>query len=151
MTTTTAAQTLTTSTLCFRKESCAVRDPYSPPGLKPASDPKICAPGCRCVAITDVTCPEDCQFVDVDGTDDAEECPTGCVPGPDDEAIPDPCNSCTVNDPLADMVIPTCPAVRGKKKRAIEDSAMLPLGDLTISPTATYPATIERWETFLQN
>ena len=136
VTSTTVTQTLTTSTLCFKKESCAERDPSSPSGV----NPKICASGCKCVPLT-VTCPPSCEIA---GSGTGTACPPGCVRGPGGQAIADPCDSCTLSDPLADMMIPTCPAGKKKKKRAIADSAMLPLGDLTISPTPTYPATVKR-------
>ena len=49
-------------------------------------------------------------------------CPAGCVPGPM-RPIRDPCNSCTVTDSMADMMVATCPG--RKKKRAILESALL--------------------------
>merc|ERR1719356_483081 len=66
-------------------------------------------------------------------------CPPGCVsPGPGMvpaggviQAIPDPCDRCTVTDSMADMMVATCP---GRKRRAILEPALL--GDHTqISPS----------------
>merc|ERR1719275_325837 len=65
-------------------------------------------------------------------------CQAGCVQGPMGP-IPDPCNSCTVTNSMADMMIPPCPG--RKKKRAILDSVLFE--GFNISPSPSSQADIE--------
>ena len=142
VTSTTVTTTITTSTLCFTKPSCASQPPFDPPGAgAPAGaaagaspmGSKMCATGCGCARNTAVMCPTGCI---IDGAGSApgpgnNRCPPGCVsPGPGMvpaggliQAIPDPCDRCTVTDSMADMMVATCPG--RKKKRAILESALL--------------------------
>ena len=53
---------------------------------------------------------------------------------------PDPCNSCTVTNAMADMMIPAC--MGRKKKRAILESALFE--GFNISPSPSSQADIER-------
>ena len=156
VTSTTVTTTLTTSTLCFMKESCDQKDPFDPPGPPAAGAmmmSKMCAAGCSC-AEASVMCPPGC-FIPGSGPDPAcatetgptrcARCPAGCVPNPNGlpnaDAIADPCNSCTISDPMANMMLPVCPG--GKKKRAILDFG-LPEEGLNISPSPPSQPDIER-------
>ena len=124
MTSTTVTTTVETSTLCFTKPSCASQAPFDPPGTPAAAGaspmgPKMCGTGCGCARITGVMCPRNCVLL-MRGAAGNAMCPLGCVPG-GRRAIPDPCNSCTVTDPMADMMVATCPG--RKKRRAILEPA----------------------------
>jgi len=140
VTSTTVTSILKTSTLCFTKESCDKKDPFDAPG----EGTKMCATGCACAPITGVTCPNGvpagtaCNIPGSGGTGPA--CPAGCVAGPM-SPIPDPCNSCTVTDSMANMMIPVCPG--RKKKRAILESALSEEEGGNISPSPTSMSDIE--------
>ena len=158
MTSTTVTTTVETSTLCFTKPSCASQPPFDPPGAPAAAaaspmGPKMCATGCGCAQNTAVMCPTGCIIpgagIRLPGAGGPPPCPPGCVTGPPPgmgagvlQAIPDPCDRCTVTDSMADMMVATCPG--RKKKRAILESALL--SDRTdISPSsATSISDIER-------
>ena len=121
----------------------------------------MCAPGCGCVPITGVMCPQGrqrCIFPGddnavIDGTGAAAmampplmACPAGCVPGPAGP-IPDPCNSCTVTNAMVDMMVSACPgsmmgSTGRKKKRAILESQLF--DGFNISPSPSSQSDIER-------
>ena len=125
----------------------------------------MCAPGCGCVPITGVMCPQGggggparCIFpgdtgavLDGRGTPVAPAvplmaCPAGCVPGPAGP-IPDPCNSCTVTNAMVDMMVSACPgsmmgSTGRKKKRAILESQLF--DGFNISPSPSSQSDIER-------
>ena len=143
VTSTTVTATLKTSTLCFTKPSCASQAPFDPPGVPAGGGaspmgPKMCATGCPCAPLTAVMCGTGaaagarCRIFRTGPTPRGVPlCPAGCVPGPI-RPIRDPCDSCTVTDSMADMMVATCPG--RKKRRAILESA--PLGDQKeISPS----------------
>ena len=137
MSSTLVTSVLKTSSLCITKQACSAQAPFNMPGL-PASVAanKMCAAGCGCAALTGVTCTLPppaapramavaCTFPgtpNVVGANQPAPCPPGCVVGAMGPT-PDPCNSCTVTDTMADMMISTCPG--RKKKRAILESALL--------------------------
>ena len=140
VTSTTVTSTHTTSTLCFMKQSCQSSPPFDTPGgvATPGGGAKMCSTGCGC-APAPVMCPQapPCRLPgDVAGN---PACPAGCVQGPMGP-IPDPCNSCTVTNSMADMMIPPCPG--RKKKRAILDSMLFE--GFNISPSPSSQADIER-------
>ena len=143
MTSTTVTTTIETSTLCFTKPSCASQPPFDPPGAgAPAGaaagaspmGSKMCATGCGCARNTAVMCPTGCIIpgagIALPGAGGPPPCPPGCVTGPPPgmgagllQAIPDPCDRCTVTDSMVDMMVATCPG--RKKRRAILESALL--------------------------
>ena len=148
MTSTTVTTTVKTSTLCFTKPSCASQPPFDPPGAPAAAGaspmgPKMCATGCGCAQNSAVVCPTGCIIPGAGILPPTGPgimpCPPGCVTGPPPgmgagvlQAIPDPCDRCTVTDSMADLMVATCPG--RKKRRAILESA--PLGDQKeISPS----------------
>ena len=106
---------------------------------------KMCATGCGCVAAS-VMCPAGPPACILPGgAGAAQACPLGCVFVPGVGAAPggpgpDPCNSCTVTNSMADMMIPPCPG--RKKKRAILESALFE--GFNISPSPSSHADIER-------
>ena len=149
VTSTTVTSTHTTSTLCFMKQSCQSSPPFDTPGgvADPASGAKMCSTGCGC-APANVMCPQGppaCLLPDDAPNPAAMRCPAGCIRMPAVGAVagipgPDPCNSCTVTNSMADMMIPPCPG--RKKKRAILESALFE--GFNISPSPSSQADIER-------
>ena len=150
VTSTTVTSTHTTSTLCFMKRSCDQTSPFALPG-RPASlgaTSKTCATGCGCVPLN-VVCPTAPAAMRCTLPGELPQappvapalmpCPAGCVQGPLGP-IPDPCNSCTVTNSMADMMIPPCPG--RKKKRAILESALFE--GFNISPSPSSQADIKR-------
>ena len=146
VTSTTVTSTHTTSTLCFMKQSCQSSPPFDTPGgvVAPGFGAKMCSTGCGCAPAT-VMCPAGCRLPGAIGAN--PPCPLGCVviPGAGGAAAagapgPDPCNSCTVTNSMADMMIPPC--MGRKKKRAILDSVLFE--GFNISPSPSSQADIER-------
>ena len=140
VTSTTVTSTHTTSTLCFMKQSCQSSPPFDTPGgvATPGGGAKMCSTGCGC-APAPVMCPQapPCRLPgDVAGN---PACPAGCVRLPAVGAAvglpgPDPCNSCTVTNSMADMMIPPCPG--RKKKRAILESVLFEGFNISPSPSS---------------
>ena len=143
MTSTTVTTTIETSTLCFTKPSCASQPPFDPPGAAAGAaagaspmGSKMCATGCGCAQNTAVMCPTNCIIPGAGSPPPMGPgimpCPPGCVTGPAPpgmaamaapQAMPDPCDRCTVTDSMADMMVATCTGRR--KKRAILESTFL--------------------------